>query len=177
MVNLIYSYGLRGIINMKECNLPEKIYIKDVNNNSIEKAQQIYLKELGNNDELFFKGLPVKVTRTLDYNLRQQTFEHIISRDMKARLYDLNRMDKIPWIKHMLCCCEKSNCKNYSFINDRGKEYCIWCKKENYLIILELRIDPKTKRPFYYLKTAYPIIYKDKLKQMYKKEQNENGKN
>ena len=32
---------------MKECNLPEKIDLNDVNNESIEKSYQIYLKELG----------------------------------------------------------------------------------------------------------------------------------
>ena len=71
------------------------------------------------------------------------------------------------------------NIWHLQFINDRGKEYCLWCKKEKYLIILELRTDKKTNKPFYYLKTAYPIIYCDKLKQMQKKEkkQNENGKN
>lgn len=164
---------------MEKCNLPSKLDLNDVSKDSIDKAYNVYLKEIGNNDTLTFKGLPVKVTKTLDYNLRQQTFEHIISRDMKARLYDPNRLNKIPWIKHIISYCNNENCGNYSFINDRGKEYCLWCKKENYLIILELRTDKKTNKPFYYLKTAYPIIYGDKLKQMQKKEkkQNENGKN
>lgn len=164
---------------MEKCNLLSKLDLNDVSKDSIDKAYNVYLKEIGNNDRLTFKGLPVKVTKTLDYNLRQQTFEHIISRDMKARLYDPNRLNKIPWIKHIISYCNNENCSNYSFINDRGKEYCLWCKKENYLIILELRKDKKTNKPFYYLKTAYPIIYCDKLKQMQKKEkkQNENGKN
>ena len=164
---------------MEKCNLPPKLELNDVSKDSIDKAYNVYLKEIGNNDTLTFKGLPIKVTKTLDYNLRQQTFEHIISRDMKARLYDPNRLNKIPWIKHILSYCNNENCSNYAFINDRGKEYCLWCKKENYLIILELRNDKKTNKPFYYLKTAYPIIYSDKLKQMQKKEkkQNENGKN
>ena len=122
---------------MEKCNLPSKLDLNDVSKDSIDKAYNVYLKEIGNNDTLTFKGLPVKVTKTLDYNLRQQTFEHIISRDMKARLYDPNRLNKIPWIKHIISYCNNENCSNYSFINDRGKEYCLWCKKENYLIINE----------------------------------------
>ena len=86
---------------MEKCNLPSKLDLNDVSKDSIDKAYNVYLKEIGNNDRLTFKGLPVKVTKTLDYNLRQQTFEHIISRDMKARLYDPNRLNKIPWIKHI----------------------------------------------------------------------------
>ena len=90
---------------MEKCNLPSKLDLNDVSKDSIDKAYNVYLKEIGNNDRLTFKGLPVKVTKTLDYNLRQQTFEHIISRDMKARLYDPNRLNKIPWIKHILSYC------------------------------------------------------------------------
>lgn len=164
---------------MEKCNLPEKLEIVDVSSKSIDQAYKIYMSEIGNNDNLEFKGLPIKVTKTLDYNLRQQTFEHIVSRDMKARLYDANRANKIPWIKYILTNCMKTNCDKYTVINDRKNEFCIWCKKENFLIVLELRVDKKTNKPFYYLKTAYPIIYKDKLYQMQKKEkkQNENDKN
>ena len=68
---------------MEKC----KLDLNDVSKDSIDKAYNVYLKEIGNNDRLTFKGLPVKVTKTLDYNLRQQTFEHIISRDTNSKQY------------------------------------------------------------------------------------------
>ena len=101
---------------MEKCNLPSKLDLNDVSKDSINKAYNIYLKEIGNNDALTFKGLPVKVTKTLDYNFRQQTFEHIISRDMKVRLYDPNRLNKIPWIKHIISYCKNIHHYNLFFL-------------------------------------------------------------
>lgn len=163
---------------MIDCDRPSKLDINDVRTESVDRAYIIYKKEISNNTSLTFRSLPVKVSKQLDYNLKEQTFEHIVSRNMEARLYDSNRLNKIPWISHILLRCN-TNCPNYVVINDRKKDYIIWCKNENFVIVLEQRMDKNTRRDYFYLKTAYPVIYPDKLKQLQKKEkmQNENGRN
>ena len=172
----MYLFGYRAF--MINCDRPNKLDINDVSHESVDKAYKIYKREISDNPEITFNHLPVKVTKQLDYNLKEQTFEHIVSRDMKARLYDLNRLDKIPWISYIIKCCN-TNCPNCVVINDRKNDYIIWCKNENYIIVLERRTDKITCKEYFYLKTAYPVIYKDKLMQLQKKEkkQNENGRN
>lgn len=176
MVNLMCLFGHQ--VFMVNCDRPSKLDINDVRAESVNEAYKVYKKEISDNPSLTFRNLPVKVSKQLDYNLKEQTFEHIVSRDMKARLYDSNRLNKIPWISHILSCCN-TNCTNYVVLNDRKKEYVIWCKNENYVIVLEQRTDKITRRDYFYLKTVYPVIYPDKLKQLQKKEkkQNENGRN
>ena len=63
-------------------------------------------------------------------------------------------------------CCDKE-CDNIRIYKDK-KDICIWCKKINYLIIITKR------KNGYLLQTAYPIIYKHKIKEIEKKA-NENG--
>ena len=48
MENLIYLYGNQDIRNMEKCSLPSKLDLNDVSKDSIDKAYNVYLKEIGN---------------------------------------------------------------------------------------------------------------------------------
>ncbi len=71
---------------MTKCNLPLELDIKDVGQQSVDKAYEIYKETISNNKSLNFKGIPIKVSKNLDYNLKDQTFEHLVFNDMKVRL-------------------------------------------------------------------------------------------
>ena len=70
-------------------------------------------------------------------------------------------------IKIIFCDCLTNKSEDITIYRDR-KDICIWCKKLNYLIVLTERENG------YLLQTAYPIIYKNKLREVEKKA-NENG--
>ena len=48
MENLMFLYGLRGF--MTKCSRPDQLDVKDLKNESIEKAYKVYIDEISNNE-------------------------------------------------------------------------------------------------------------------------------
>ena len=118
-----------------------------------------------------FHGKPIHVFTELNYNLQQQSFEHLTTKGSNDRLYNLARCERIVWIKDILSnLC--ADCDDYRLFPDttwksgKAKRYIIWCVKEDYVIILEER------QKNVLLITAYCVIYPHKrsfLESEYKK--------
>lgn len=117
---------------------------------------------------LKFRGKPVCLFRELNYNLQQQSFEHLTTKGNNDRLYNLKRCERLTWIHDILQgICD--GCSNYRVFRDskwkprkstRCVRYIIWCVKEDYVIILEDRQDKVM------LITAYCVLYTSKRKDL-----------
>lgn len=138
--------------------MPPLIKIEKFNNNwdqYLDYIYDLYIEDFFNNT-LFYKGLPVKTFTNLEYNGKQETFNHITTKGSRDRLYNSLRCERYKWIKTML---EGETCENCESMAiwpvKKGKKHrtLIWCRKTNFLIVLE-----KRKNAFYLI-TAYCVIY------------------
>lgn len=141
--------------------MPNLIDINDFDNDwslYLDYIYQLYLEEFFYNT-VFHKGVPVKTFTNLEYNGKQATFNHITTKGSRDRLYNTLRCERYEWIKAMI---EGKRCEKCEDIaiwpEKKGKKHrvLIWCKKTNFLIVLEKR---KTE---FYLITAYCVIYSNK---------------
>lgn len=116
-----------------------------------------------------FRGKKVWYKTEMDlHNNRELGFEHLVSMKKSGlRIYEKNRTLYVPLIKEILSRCSNNHCGNISIYRD-GKDICVWCRDNRYLIVLNER------KNGYLLNTAYPVIYSNKLYEVEKKA-NENG--
>ena len=121
------------------------------------------------NSNITFRGKSVWYKREMDlHNNKELGFEHIVSmKNNGYRIYEKNRMLYVPLIKRILSNCSNVRCNNIVIYRD-GKDICIWCRENKYLIVLNER------KNGYLLNTAYPVIYENKIKEIERKA-NENG--
>jgi len=125
----------------------------------------IYEQKIASVD-LWFHGKPVYLFRELNYNLQQQSFEHLTTKGNNDRLYNLKRCERLVWIHDILQgICD--GCTDFRVFRDpkwrsrkhmRCVRYIIWCVKEDYVIVLEDRQDKVM------LITAYCVLYTSKKK-------------
>jgi DNA-binding transcriptional MerR regulator len=148
--------------------LPPIIPFKNYNNDwdtFLEDLYKIYLNDFYN-IVVKYKNLPVKTFTALDYNGKQQTFNHITTKGSNHRLYNQLRCERIRWIKALI---ENDNCRKCNhFASWPEKEknkirILIWCRKVDFLVVLEQRKD------YYNLITAYKVIYDKKRNELIKK--------
>lgn len=116
-----------------------------------------------------FHDKPIQVFSKLNYNLQHETFEHLTTKGSNDRLYNQKRCERMVWIRDILSGVCK-DCETYRVFKDRtwkGKPNCsryiIWCKEEDYVIILEER------QRIVMLITAYCIIYQNKRNDLERK--------
>ncbi|KGG81062.1 hypothetical protein Y919_02505 [Caloranaerobacter azorensis H53214] len=125
---------------------------------------ELYLEDFFYN-KVYYKGMPVKTFTNLNYNGKQQSFEHITTKGSKDRIYNVLRCERIKWIKKIiesLC----NGCDNIATWQEKHKNkyrIIIWCQKTDFVIVLERRKNE------YYLITAYCVIYENKRKDLRKK--------
>lgn len=116
---------------------------------------------------LFYKGEKIIFNTDLNYNLRHETFEHITTKGSVNRLYNQSRCEKMLWICALLAG-KCQGCYGYYDFEDleykgRHKRFIIWCKPEQYVIILE------KMNGGYMLISAYCVVYKDKVDDLHRK--------
>ncbi|NLZ54917.1 MAG: hypothetical protein GX892_17585 [Thermoanaerobacteraceae bacterium] len=110
-------------------------------------------------NNVYFRGVPVKTFTNLEYNGKQQTFNHITTEGSRDRLYNYLRCERYKWIKAMI---EEKACENcedlaiWPEVRRKKHNILIWCRKTNFVVVLEKR---KTD---YYLITAYCVTYPNK---------------
>ena len=149
---------------MEHCEkLSELIPMEDGENFNayLSRLYPIYKNAIADNN-FVFRGKPVKVFTTLNFNLQHQTFEHLTTKGNQDRLYNVERCERLKWIHDILSnCC--NGCADYRVFQDtnwkphrKERRFIIWCVKEDYVIILEER------ERDYMLITAYKILYDNK---------------
>lgn len=155
---------------MNNCKCEQiKLDINKDTNTLINESYDYY-KSLSSEEDIYFNNKIMLFKKEIDvHTMKELGFEHIISmkNNIGLRTYEKNRMIYLPIIKIIFCDCLPKKCENLAIYRDK-KDICIWCKKLNYLIVLAER------EKGYLLQTAYPIIYKNKLREVEKKA-NENG--
>lgn len=155
---------------MSNCNSEQnKLDISKDINTLIDESYNYY-KELSTKENIYFNNKIILFKRELDvHTMKELGFEHIISMkdNIGLRIYEKNRMIYLPIIEPILRDCLSNKCEDLVTYKDK-KDICIWCKRLNYLIVLAER------EKGYLLQTAYPIIYKNKLREVERKA-NENG--
>lgn len=127
--------------------------------------ENVYMKFIAGMSHKF-KGKPIKVFTELNCKLQHQSYEHLTTKGVHERLYNESRIARIAWINEILGdLCD--GCENLAIFKDTPKKgrnrFIIWCRKENYVIVLEER-----KQEFYLI-TAYCVIYDNKIKELDRK--------
>lgn len=141
--------------------MPHLITIDEFNqdwNSYLEYLYILYIEEFFNNT-VFYKGLPIKTFTNLDYNGKQETFNHITTKGSKDRVYNTMRCERYKWIKAMIegiTCNDCCDLAIWEEVKKKKKRTLIWCRKTNFVIVLEKR------KHEYYLITAYCVIYPNK---------------
>jgi hypothetical protein len=141
--------------------MPHLITIDEFNqdwNSYLKHLYTLYLEEFFYNT-VFYKGLPIKTFTNLDYNGKQETFNHITTKGSKDRVYNTMRCERYKWIKAMIEGTTCNNCYDLAIweeVKKKKKRTLIWCRKTNFVIVLEKRKNE------YYLITAYCVIYSNK---------------
>lgn len=157
-------------MTMNNCKCEQiKLDINKDTNTLINESYDYY-KALSSEEDIYFNNKIILFKNEIDvHTMKELGFEHIISmkNNIGLRIYEKNRMIYLPMIKIIFCDCLTNKSEDITIYRDR-KDICIWCKKLNYLIVLTERENG------YLLQTAYPIIYKNKLREVEKKA-NENG--
>lgn len=148
-------------------NMPElvKLNNNETWNEYLDKLYAIYLNDFFHND-ISFEGKIVKTFTQLEYNMKQQSFNHITTKGSNNRLYNEKRCQRIKWIKPLIEGSCKS-CKYYrrfpDFMGNNKKRVILWCEHCNFIVILEER------KSNYVLISAYCIVYDKKRRELEKK--------
>lgn len=92
----------------------------------------------------------------------QETFAHIVTREIKSqkeRFFELNRANRIHWVKQILLCYPCKDVKYFKWTDERGecKEY-FWYLSGNFMVVLK-DISDKLK-----VVTAFCIDNDERLK-------------
>ena len=107
-----------------------------------------------------FKGLPVRLRYSPEYDGKEFGFWHLVSEGKKEeeRIPDLERCKRIRWIAHMIR--NYNHCDISCWSERRGptEEWVIWNECENYVVVLSAR------RDYWLLKTAYVVTYDSKIR-------------
>ncbi|MGH2331135.1 hypothetical protein [Thermoanaerobacter mathranii] len=146
----------------KSCsNLPDLVQNNFQDTNEyLNYIYQLYLNDFS--DQLtYYNGKPVKTAKSLSYNLRETTFEHIVTEKYQGkRIYDMERCKRIKWVKYLLMnpICQK--CSYLRCFREKAKRVIIWCTKVDYVIVLDDRKD------HYFLVTAYYVKYENKRREL-----------
>jgi len=153
--------------------LPKTLSKSDFNNDYnlfLSAAYTVYKKVFIDNN-ITFKGAPIQTNRAINCDLRYIGFEHVTTKDTGGyhkdyRTYNEKRIERVPWLKHLITGAECSGvCDGYrvfSEIKHNKVQFLIWCVDEDYLIVLEDR------NTYYFLITAYCILYDQKREQLEK---------
>ncbi|OQB54107.1 MAG: hypothetical protein BWX97_00083 [Firmicutes bacterium ADurb.Bin146] len=129
---------------------------------------KLYLDDFFNNT-VYFDNKPIKTFTDLNYDLKQESFEHITTKGSNDRLYNESRSQRILWVKAILESKICRVCKDYAIWpeKDRNKiRYVIWCKTVDFVVIIEQRDN------YYQLISAYCVIYPNKRDDLEKKYNN-----
>lgn len=163
---------------MIECDkLPELIELQDHGGNWSEYEEILYKEFRASfiDNKQSFMGKTVGIFTDKMYNNKEKTFWHVISEGPNEfdRTPDIRRCERINWIEkiiNLIICNEcpsiykwKSKHRNKKF------RYKLWCRKTDFIIILEERGDK------FMLITAYTVNY-GHAKRKLEKEYNESIK-
>lgn len=151
--------------------MPELVVMGNYNNDwnkYLDALYIIYLEDFCNSPFLH-KGLPLKTFTQLEYNMKQESFNHVTTKGDNNRLYNEERCKKLRWIKPILAgdCAECPTFRCFPDLdwNKKWKRFIVWCVGFDFIVIVEQRKD------CFFLITAYCLIYKDKKEQLEKKYQ------
>ena len=157
----------------KDCqNLPALI---ENNFKTLEEylnyLHQLYLDDFSN-QTTYYNGKPIKTAKSLSYNLRETTFEHLVTEEYKGkRIYDDERCKRIKWIKHIIDNCTSSHCPYLRCFREKKNRVIMWCTRVDYIIVLDDR------KNHYFLVTAYCVKYENKRRELQKKANSYTHKN
>lgn len=142
-------------------------------NSYLDHLYELYLGDFFYNT-VKYKNLPIKTFTNLEYNGKQSTFNHITTKGSKDRLYNSLRCERYSWIKAIIEGESCIDCEDLAIWEEnvkKKKRVLIWCRKTNFIIVLENRKDA------YYLITAYCVIYPNKERDLRKSYNNYKSKN
>jgi len=141
--------------------MPDLIKIDEFDNDwnkYLDYLYSLYLNDFFYNT-VYFNGLQVKTFTQLQYNCKQETFNHITTQGSNDRLYNLLRCERYNWIKTIIEGKICYVCDEIAIWEERRKKKqytLIWCRSTNFLIVL------KKRKECYYLTTAYCVTYPNK---------------
>ncbi|WP_027640094.1 hypothetical protein [Clostridium cadaveris] len=157
--------------DMNNCEkLPELIELDDYSGVWEEYENELYniFKSSFIDTKQYFQGKPIGIFTEAMYHGKEKTFWHIISEGNNEydRNPELRRCERIAWIKPLieLLICDKCT-SIYKWKNKhRNKKYRykLWCKKTNFIVILEER------NKCFMLITAYIVKYKHSIEKLEK---------
>ena len=155
-------------------NLPELIKLNQYNGDWKEYEEKLYsvFKEAFIDNTQYFLGKPIGIFTDKMYNNKEKTFWHVISEGPSEfeRNPELRRCERVGWINTIVNLIYCNNCEEiykwkYRHSNKKFR-YKIWCRKTNFIVILEER------KNTFMLMTAYIVKYnhtKEKLEREYTK--------
>lgn len=137
---------------------------------SYEDRLYLIFKEYYEKNNLFYKGIPVRmkhyppdyIPKTGFYHLICENYQH--TGNESDRSPNLSRCSRIKWPKTIIEYCSQNCLSLYIWENERkGKRnILLYCPEIDYLVVLGKR------RDYLLLITAYPIEYENKRKDLLK---------
>lgn len=134
-----------------------------------DEIYKVYQKTLEiklETNQLYYNGKKIQHKRLPIINGKPGTFWHITSsgNTEETKVPDYDRYEKIAWPGFILSDCIKNCNELLIWENKRNRKtrVLIWCKKIDYLVILEERTS------YYLFWTAYPITYDHTRKKLQK---------
>lgn len=128
----------------------------------IESLHRIFNRDIENNPAFTFNGKPIYPTPMEDGIIAMENlFNHLtrkeIDKDIHHREFDINRSQRLHWIRHHVEQRKPDNMLYFSVAEPRANRTYIYDIDEKYVIVLE----PRRNGTAYYLLTAYHLEGKD----------------
>lgn len=141
--------------------LPSLIKLDDYNGEWEEYENALYnvFKSLFIDNKQYFQGKPIGIFTEAMYHGKEKTFWHIISEGDSEynRTPDMRRCERIVWVNsfiNLLICGDCGDIYRWKYRHSNRKyRYKLWCKKTNFIVILEERSN------CFMLITAYIVKY------------------
>lgn len=143
------------------------------NEEQLKQLYEIYLTEVCN---MKFKGQKIMVNKNKSRHPickgRDQTFEHIITRESKhsqKRNFDPQRANRIHWIKPIVENSDRNEIKYFEELNGKNQlQYFFWYEEKNFIVLIREIFKGRVLITAYYVDEYRKIGFKKKYEN-YKK--------